>query len=226
MELIAAILTGFILLAVLGIIIAFSPTLIITQIGILTRSRAAARNNTAFILGITSAIVLLLLIALLGIDPAYKLQLPSTRVFIRTIPLVDIIIGMLLVFNGYRLRDAKPPRPTAPKHYGVGAKSLYSFGLIKMASSLSSITAILIAARYIKTVSQGPAMLLLTSMWLIIVAVAPFVLLGALQRYKPHLFAKIQRTSDRTAALNWRRLISVALIFLGCYFLVIGITNW
>ena len=229
MELLGAILVSLLLISALGIVIAFSPTLVITELTILTRSKSPVVQSTAFIAGIGLAVSLFSLGALLLINPSNQITLPSTHDIIKSLPIADILAGSMLIFVSTRLLQAKL-NETVRKHSFnpnklLTAKALFWFGFIKMGTSLSSIAAIILAARYIMTSQHAGTLQFASVLWLTAVAVLPFILILLLQQYRPESFTKIQNVSDRALSLNWRRLVAFVFAAAGCYFVLAGTLN-
>jgi hypothetical protein len=230
MDLLGAILTTVAFISILGIIVAFSPTLVITELTILTRSKNAVLQTIAFIAGIALAVTLFCLVAMVFVEPSKQITLPSTRDVVSSVPILDVLIGIVLLVAAFRVLRPNP-KPTA-KSLGfkpeklLSTKTLFWFGFIKMATSLSSIAAILLASRFIMT-SVGTGTLQVASvLWLIAVTIFPFVLILLLKQYRPTSFAKIQNASDRAVNLNWRRVIAFVLAVVGCYFVLSGLVHF
>lgn len=232
MEAIIVLLTIIVGLAVLGIIIAFSPTLILTEIAVLTRSKKPFIHTVALISGISVPILLFSLAALTFVDPQTSYQLPSTRQVIGGIPLFDVLIGMVLIFTGIHLFKPRPNNEKAAKTSKINSEKMFSsktlfwFGLIKMATSLSSIAAILIGVRYIKSLLGGEAVVQTVALfWMVAVSILPFLLIASMSRYFPKTFSRIKLTSDKVVGYNWRLIACAVMIGAGVIFIAAGIIN-
>lgn len=229
MHVLSVLLSTLALISIMGIVIAFSPTLVVTELTILTRSKKPVLQSIAFIMGIALAVTLFCLVALVLIDPNKDINVPSTREIIRGIPLTDIVVGIILIVVSRRI--ARPnSKPKVKEHRFkpeklLSTRTLFWFGFIKMATSLSSIAAIILAAQFINTSVNGGTLRLASVLWLIAVALFPFVLILLLKQYRPLTFGKIQSASDWAINLNWRRVIAIALLASGGYFIIIGALN-
>lgn len=231
MQPLQALIVSLAIIAVLGIVIAFSPTLFITELAILTRSKRPVIQSIAFITGISLAVLLFCVVALVLIEPTHQFTVPSTREIIRSVPLADMVAGVLLLVVGTKLLQPAIIETKAPKQQSLGAelfktKTLFWFGFIKMATSLSSIAAIILATRFIMTSVATGGMRAASVAWLVVVAVFPFVLILLWQQYWPERFAKIQRASDRAIGVNWRRILAIAMVATGGYFIINGLLHW
>lgn len=231
MHLVVLFVGTLLLVSILGIIIAFSPTLLITELAVLTRSKRPGLQTLVLITGIASAITLFCLIAVLFVDPSHSIRIPSTREIVRNVPVLDGIVGILLIIISLKLLRPSPlavPLSERGKSASINmsSKALYLFGFIKTATSLSTIAAILVAARLIKTSLSTSGLQFMAVVWLIAFAILPFVLIIILRNGKPEVFHKLQALSDRAASLNWRKLASIVLLLLGTYFIVNSIVHW
>lgn len=215
-------------MAFLGIVIAFSPTLILTEIAILTRSKEPFLHTLSLISGIAVSVTLFSLATVLFVDPAKVIELPTTTDMLGTVPLMDIAAGILLATIGLRLLRPAGVQDHAPKqssHYTMKPKTLFLFGFIKMSTSLSSVAAIIIASRFIMTYYTFNTAQFAAILWLIGISLLPYILLIAAKLYRPQLFSKIQHASDRVNTLDLRRVLAGALLVASISFLMIGIKN-
>ena len=228
MDALVLLIGSIIILALLGIIIAFSPTLIITEVAILTRTKKPLVPTTLLIAGIALSVTVFSLITILFIDPTKEIAIPSTREILQLIPVIDMLIGLLLAIAGIKL--LRPVHEAAEfserrLEYTMSHKTVFWFGFIKMSTSLSSIAAILFASRYIKTYYSDEPVQIAALLWVIVIAVLPFVLLVAAKLYRPQMFGKIQNASDRVNKLDWRRLIAGAMLLGSISFLLLGVRS-
>lgn len=227
-ELLIFLVLSFIVLALLGIVIAFSPTLFVTEIAVLTRSKEPFYHTLFLILGIASSVTMISLLALLCIDPRAEIVLPSSNELLSMIPLTDILIGILLLFTGLRLLRPPGEHTKSTKTYSqyvASPKTLFWFGFIKMSTSLSSLAAIIFASRFIKTYYSFNTAQFAAVLWLVAISLLPFILLIVAKQYRPQIFSKIQHSSDRATTFNWRRIIAGVVLLASIWFMVIGIKN-
>lgn len=228
MEVITLIVGSIIVLALLGIIIAFSPTLLLTELAILTRSKQPFFHTLFLILGIAVSVTLISLLALFFIDPHNEIVIPSKSNLLGSVPIADIVVGILLAILGMRLLRVTPETettPTSPVEFTMSNKTLFWFGFIKMSTSLSSLVAIIFASRIIKTYYTFNTAQFAAAVWLICISIVPFVLLILAKLYRPQLFGKIQHTSDKVSTLNWRRIFAGTILLASIWFMIIGLRN-
>lgn len=216
-------------LIILGIIVAFSPTLILTQVAILTRSKRPILDSAALISGILVPIVIYGALAYLFVDQITTFQLPSPRTTIASLPFIDVLAGVLLLIAGLRLRRPRQAQRAAAEaeqpHKLMSPKALFAFGLIKMATSLSSIAAILIGVQFIESYITGNVWQAMALIGFMVISIFPFLLIASLQAYFPHVFQRVKSSSDRVAQLDWISILSWMLILAGTGFVASGLLN-
>lgn len=224
MELITAFLYIVLALLFLGVIIAFSPTLVITELAILTKSKNPLIHTLAFIAGVALPVLILAALSLILVDPYQKIDIPSLDEEIGPTPLLDLAAGGLFMFGGLKLLKSSPNKTSRfDPNKLLSTKTLFWFGAIKMATSVSSLAAILYAARFLKTNTTEPLQQFAGLLWLLAVTLTPFILIAFSKRFSPKSFDRIQKFSDKVSELNWRRLIALAMVILGIALVISGI---
>lgn len=226
MESIEAVLYITLALLVLGVLLAFSPTIIITEIAVLTKSNKPFLHSLCLMAGVATPITLFGIFAVAFIDTTARIPIPSTRHILDILPILDVFIGVLFIIGGMQLRkDAEKPRlHSATKDVTVFTSSkLYWLGCIRTATRLSGVAAILLAAQLIKQNSSSGVYSLIGVAWLVIVALAPLIFLLMLQRSDSKYFAKITTYSNKVASLSWRKIISYIIIIIGILMIFYGI---
>lgn len=216
-------------LVILGIIVAFSPTLIFTEVTVLTQSKRPFIDTVALISGIMVPIVVYGALAFLFVDQATGFQNPFTHSSIASLPIVDVLAGLLLLGAGLRLHRPRRIRrreveAAAPKKL-LDTRALFIFGLIKMATSFSSIAAIMIGVQFIESYIRHGALQAVALLCFLLISIFPFLLIASLQAYSPETFARVKSSSDRVARLDWIMILSWVFLLAGAYFMVIGVLS-
>lgn len=218
---ILTIIVAFLLIIVLGVITAFSPTLFFTELAILTRSKNAFRQTVIFLCGIATPIVLLVILYTLVLNPSesYTLQieLPTVKQVVSAVPLLTLLVGLLCIGAGIKLRffrkrdkAAKPPRINIMR-----SGLLYWFGCLHMGLSLSTVAGVLVSIHVIKILLPSATLQTIAFVWLIAMVMLPFITIMALYFFWPKTFTRIQAASDRLAAFNYYPLASYTFTILG-----------
>lgn len=218
MEQLAALILVILALTILGMIVAFSPTLVVTEVTVLLKSKNPFWHTVALISGISVAIVIFSIVATVVTDPSQSISIPHRERSIKTLPFIDFILGSALIFLGVKYLN----RPKRIKHNPrfkpenlLSTKTLFWFGLVKMFTSISSIFAIILAARIVKSSLGHSATQFVAISWLIVVSLLPFILIAAAKVYRPELFMLLQENYKRLAPKNLRKFVCILAIFAG-----------
>lgn len=218
-------------LTLLGAVVAFSPTLVITEFGVLIKSKKPFIHVVSLILGISVAIFVFSFLAVSFIDSNTTINFPETRKSIKLEALVDIILGVALVIFGIKslTKSVGPDGVQKKSKFSLDnlmtSKKLFLFGLIKMATSVSSLLAILVAAKFVKTFLPNPPSQIVATIWLVAVSVAPFVLIASLKFVKPRLFLNIQNKFKIAPFVRFKKIIFIACVALGIVFILYGFSK-
>lgn len=212
-----------------GAIVSFSPTLFLTELAILTRSKRPLIHTIAFMAGISIPIILYIALAVVITDAGNNFTIPNTREVIGSLPIVSIIAGILLFSSGLRLKtdrkvanESEEVTKESPERL-FRTKTLFWFGLIKMGTSLSSIAAILLGVSFIKSFVTRGVFQAVALIWFVVISLLPFLSIAGLKRYAPKTFARLQKSSDRITDFNWLKVLRWVLLASGIYLITYGV---
>lgn len=214
-------------LIALGLIVGFSPTLYITQVGILTRGRRPLRQSALLMAGVASAAVLLALFSDV-IQPAVLLSYTHNALLIVTAEQwFDYVLGAAFVLIGF-YHIVTPPRakPRTKKPTGSAATSLYVFGLIKTLFSVSGFAALLLGTRLITELAGRLTVQLMLFSVLLAAVVLPFAGLLLLHTHRPQTFHRLNNLLERAATYNYRTLAGAALCVIGASLIMLQFIVW
>jgi hypothetical protein len=230
MEQLLTIISLIVLLALLGIIVAFSPTLVLTEITVLLKSKKPVVHVMALISGIALAVAIVTSVAVTLLQPSTEINIPVLRDSMRGGPFIDLLIGILLcVIGWYGLRriashqEKKPSKLSAENL--LTTKKLFFFGLAKMATSVSSIIAIVFAARFIKEVTRSSLSQFAAGLWLVAIAVTPFVILALMYYLRPSSFDLLQDKLRQSKSANVQYIVFSLCIALGAALILLAILH-
>jgi hypothetical protein len=213
-------------LLVLGVLLAFSPTIILTEIAVLTKSKKPFLYSVFFIAGVAAPILLFGAIAVLFIDPSSNFTIPQTKHILKILPVLDVLIGILFIIAGIQVgkkRSHQAKKEITADDVIFSTGKLFWFGFLRTATRLSGLAAILLAAQLIKQNLDTGISTVVSLVWLVIIAITPLVVLLLLQRSDSKYFVKIASYSDKVASLSWRKIISIGLIVVGTGMILYGI---
>jgi hypothetical protein len=211
-----------IVLLFLGLIVAFSPTIVFTELAVILKSKRPILASIALIAGVGVALISLVIISIIIFNPSQQIDIPSTREVLKLVPLLDIVAGILLIWGSRRYSVNKQTKSGTSGNV-LGPKSLFWFGLIKMLTSLSTLGAIIIAVRLLETHVASGFWLIIATAWLLIVAMLPFVILVLIKLFKPEKLIKLENASKKMDTINWRQLFSKLMLWLGILLIVYGL---
>lgn len=214
-----------------GIVVSFSPTLFVTEVAILTRSKRPFLHTLAFLAGIAIPLVVYIALALSITQTNQEFQIPTTREIIGSLPIVSMLAGILLVGAGLRIRAnqhlTQPNQKKAKEHPEkiFHTKALFWFGLIKMGTSLSSIAAILLGVSFIQSFVTRGAFQTVALLWFLAISLLPFIGLASLKRYAPKTFGRLQKSSDKIASYDWLKVLRWVFLASGVYLIVYALLS-
>ncbi len=213
-------------LIALGLAVGFSPTLYITQVGILTRGQHPLRQSALLIAGVASAVVLLALFSDI-VQPAVLFSYTHDVLLTVTAERwFDYVFGAVFILTGLYYVHI-PPKPQHPKKpAGSATTSLYVFGLIKTMFSASGFAALLLGTRLIKELTDHLTMQLLLFSTLLSAAALPFAGLLLLHMHRPHTFSRLNRLLERAATYNYRTFAGMVLCAIGASLITLRLVVW
>lgn len=218
-EMLAAIFLIIIVIFLLAVFVAFSPTLIITEIGVLLKSRTPLKHAIFLICGISLSIFILVFASIYFIEPSSKIDFSKDYSF-ELGNLFDLILGIfLIVFGVIKLKDIDKPKVPAKKRFTtekiLTSKKLFMFGFFKMATSVSSLLAILLAGRFINSFLEQSYMKSIAGLLLFALSLSPFIAIGLVRFLRPDIFDKLNIKFKKAPFARWKNLIFVSCIVIG-----------
>lgn len=218
-------------LLVYGIVVSFSPTLFVTEVAILTRSKRPFIHTIAFLAGIAVPLVVYIFLAISITQTNQEIQIPSVREIIGSLPIVTMLAGILLVGAGLRMQTGKQiadsTQEKSKEHPEklFDTKALFWFGLIKMGTSLSSIAAILLGVSFVQSFVTRGALQAMALIWFLAVSLLPFVGIASLKRYSPKTFSRLQKSSDKVSSFDWLKVLRWVFLASGVYLIAYSLMN-
>jgi len=210
----------------LGVILGLSPTLLLTYVLLLTKSQRPIWLSIFLIAGVATPILTLSLLSFWFIDPTAQIEVPKVRQIITIVPVIDIIIGTVLMFFGIRMLKelyASPSdKPYKAQSMVFTPKNVYFYGVVRTITRVSALGIMLVAGQLINKKSDGPYAAI-GILWLACVALAPLVGLLILSQKDAKVLHRLQRLSDGLSGKTWQACIASALIFGGALLAIYGI---
>jgi hypothetical protein len=220
---------NFLLITFLGLLIAFSPSLIIVNLLLALKSRQPIRDTLILVAGAAIPLIIIGIVGALLLKPDSALHIRDSIPDINVPPLIELLFGISLI--GYAgVRYFRPPNETT-KHPGMANKtkniitnpgSIFSFGLARSALSFTNLLAVLVICKTIVIYHTRPILAFFALSWAIIVGVAPLLAAPFLYKYHPRVLRRTQARIDRILSHDNAPTINIILIIIGLVFLIHG----
>jgi len=221
-----SLLINLLLLTLLGLLVAFNPTLIVVDLLLVLRSSRPIFNTAILAAGLISSMALLFAIASLFIDPDSQISLRQLNLGIEIPPLIDILAGSLLL--AYALNRSRRTRMSKSTKKGIDIRipekprQLFMFAFIKASISVSNIFAILILAKLAATNNWNPALGAVAVIWLIVVGVIPLAIVAYYHEFKHQSLMTINQRLNAVLSKDIQSILTYALATIGVIFIVSG----
>ena len=218
--------TDLFIVTFLGLLIAFSPMLIVVNLLIVLKSKRPILHAVALILGILSPLILVAGIGFLFINPSTDISLGSISAHFHLPPIIYMVFGASILSLAMR-QALKPPRQFAKvSEFHIPNDNfwaLYGFGFMKSLLSATNLFAILVVVSLIVQSSLNPMFDIIILVWTLAVGMIPFGIVLYLHRFREGFLVKLNKRLNQIIARSLRRLIIVSLYCLGSFFIFKGL---
>ncbi len=214
----------FLELTFLGLFVAFNPLLLASELAIILKSRRPILNAVVLVAGIATPLVLLAIVG--GLIFNESTQVNAFNIKLDLSPLLNIMIGFILVLVGLRLHFfPKPPSEKRLQANELSVGSLYGFAFFRSALSFSSIIGIITATKIIKDATDNYVLVLLGLFWTISVGMIPFFGMIGFSLKRPASIRNLEHRIDPLINRSYKPLVALGCILLGSYLVFSGILN-
>ncbi len=214
----------FIELTFLGLLVAFNPLLLVSELAIILKSKRPLLNAIVLIAGIATPLVLLAIVGGLIFDESTEIR--TFNINIHLSPLLNIVIGFILVLIGLRLQFfPKPAKTKRLQAHQLSLGSLYGFAFFRSALSFSSIIGIITATKIIKDATDNYIVVLLGLFWTISIGMIPFLGMIGFSMKRPDSIKSLESRIDPLMNRSYKPVAIWGCILLGSYLIVIGISS-
>ncbi|HSX53635.1 MAG TPA: GAP family protein [Patescibacteria group bacterium] len=222
----------FVLISIAGLLIAFSPMLIITDLLIVLKSKRPLLHTVVLLGSVALPLLLLSLVAAIFIKPDSDISLRGLAEKISLPPLVDILIGItLIIYAIKRFRRFKYHSPDSVKTAKIGKAPpsklmpLFMFGFFKTLLSVTNIFAILFVTKLITSNKLDPLLALLILFWTIAVGIIPFLIIIYYQKNRRQYLIRLQNKIDNILTDNIQLYLMIGLGALGTAIACFGLVQ-
>lgn len=226
MNLLTIIIT-FLELTFFGLLIAFNPLLLVSELAIVLRSKQPIFHALVFAVGAITPLVLIGVVGSFMFNEQTQVQ--SFDISIRLSPVLDFLIGTCLALIGIRIlmftRKSAPKKSarTSKKAHSSSVISLFAFAFFRSAMSFTSIIGIVAATKVLKSTTDNYLWILLGLFWAISVGVSPFVGLIGYSVKRPDSVRALEQRIDPFLNKDYRPLLGWISLVVGGYFLLVSL---
>ena len=218
------------ILTFLGLMIAFSPLLIMVNMIIVLTNKRPILNALVLIAGVAAPLLLIAILAQAFIDPSDTFSLGSIVEKIQLPALIDILLGVSLLALGLKRAASYKNDGTPPGHIDLqpptdNLRSLFAFGFFKSLLSATNIFAILFVIKLTKVNNLSPALGLLALFWTIAIGLVPLFMALYYHEFRPERLKQLNRRLNDILSTNIQLIIVIASLSAGAYFLLTGISH-
>lgn len=229
-DILVAIVGYTVLLISVGLVASFSPTLYVTQVGILSRSNHPKRHGLTLLAGVLAGITVAALL--------FEFIQPDTiRTFLSDafntiVTNQDFYLGFGLLFGGaalwclLRRKPADKPKKKSTNKKAATASGIFSFAFAKILVSITALTATFLAIRILNTIELPTAIrLLIFPVFLTGVSVPYLGALWARLGHRKDLFKHLQKFSERISEYNYRLILGIVFAVASGLFLLAALIS-
>jgi hypothetical protein len=223
------IITDVFLITILGMLVAFSPMLIIISMVLVLKSSRPILNTVILMAGYILSLFLLFIFASLLIDPNSDISLRKIKSDLDLPAIVDIIAGLTLVGWASKkytsLKGARSPKklndfkiPEKPLH-------LFGFGFAKALLSATNLFAVLILAKVVTEKNWSIAQGVVAILWLLVVGIMPLLAIVYYHEFKNEKLLSINNRLNSAMDHDKDMILTYALAIVGMVFVLSGVVG-
>ncbi|HEY4964604.1 MAG TPA: GAP family protein [Candidatus Saccharimonadales bacterium] len=226
---IVGLIVNLFVLTFLGLLIAFSPMLIIVNMVIVLTTKRPIWNALILTAGVVTPLILIAILAEIFIGPHTSISISSISAKIQLPSIIDLLFGITLIivalkraytYKQEEVHQVKSLTPPSDK-----PKSLFIFGFLKSLLSVTNIFAILLVVQITKTYNRMPIVNVLGLFYTILIGIIPLMLIIYYRQYRPGSLAKMNQKLDNLLKTNIQLFIVILLLLFGVYFIISGVRN-
>ncbi len=218
---------GFFLLTLLGILIAFNPSLIIVNFLVVLKSKRPLRDALILISGVMIPLLLIAVIASFWLEPDSAFDLRGFSSKLKIPPVIDLIFGLALLIyaSSIRFRQRRPATKKSRANLISKPASIFGFAFLRSCLSITNLLAALVIAKILVVSDPSPLAFILGIAWAFFIGATPLLAAPYMQKYQPDRVQRARVYIDRIWYGDHSSLISIALAIIGLGFLVHGALN-
>jgi hypothetical protein len=216
---------NILLITMLGLLIAFSPMLVLVNVLVVLKSQRPILRTTVLMAGMALPLIVIALLAAMFLEPTSEISLRGLSEKISIPPIFDLLLGLWLVsLAAKRWRYTKihgTPKKTSTlisKKPPDKLSELFMFAFFKSILSVTNIFAILALANYLTVHSIPQPFATLAVIWVILIGLVPFLIILYYYFFKHDMLDILDKQVDKLLSRNIDFAITIGLLAAGIFF--------
>lgn len=214
----------------LGLFVAFNPSLIALNFYIVLKSKQPLRDTLYLVCGVAIPWILVALAAYFWLDAQSTSHLRDHLAGVDIPPLIDTLFGFALIsYAGHRAYRARQPK-TAKSAFTERASriimsptSIFTFAIARSALGITHLLAIVVVARLALQNNIRPVLAVLGLAMVIVIGLAPLLAAPFFYLKKPEYLNSFQSLPERPFMQRLSGIANILLTALGIWFIVYGV---
>jgi len=225
-------LLNFFLITLLGLLIAFSPMIVVVNVLVVLKSKRPILRTVILMAGMAAPLLIVAGLAALFLDANTQVSLRGLNERINIPPLINLAFGLWVIVLGLRRikysNNNRGPKKTANlimKHPPDKYSALFWFAFIKSSLSVTNLFAILLVSKLVIANKVTQPLATIAILWAILIGLVPF---GVILYFYFFKHERLEHLSDQVDGLlnrNLDRAINLGLLILGGAFSVSGVIH-
>lgn len=219
------IIANFLLITLLGLLIAFSPVIIAVNTFVVLKSNRPLIQTLVLMAGVAAPLLIVALLASNFIDPNNTIKFGDVASKIKIPPVIYLALGLWLIIVAlmrwrYTYVHKKPKRLTnfAAQHPPDKLSALFGFAFVKSALSVTNLFAILVVCELIITHAYKQPLAGLIILWAIVIGLLPFGIILYLFFYRHEKLQSLNVRIDSFLNRDLDFAINLILVVVGTIF--------
>jgi hypothetical protein len=226
---IGEVILNFILITLLGLLIAFNPSLIVLNFFLVLKSKTPVRDTLMLTAGVLIPLIIVSLIFVFWLKPDSSFDIGGLFSNIKIPPLIDLIFGLSLItyaslrYSRRRLHAAHQSAiSNKAKQLIASPSSIFSFGLIRSSLSITNLLAVAVICKTIVLSDARPIVGVLFLVYGLAIGMMPLLAPTYLYKYTPRSLERFRNLIDNMLARDISMLVTIILAIVGLGFLIHG----
>ena len=223
---------NFLLVTILGLLIAFSPMLVIVNVLVVLKSKRPILRTIVLMAGIVLPLVIIAYLGLTFIDASSHVSLRGLNEKISIPPAINLLFGAWLLGlaakrYSYVQTHKAPKKPSSLKIKNPPDKllNLFIFAFLKSTLSVTNLFAMLAITQLVIINSVKQPSLTLAIIWAILIGLIPFGIILYSYYFRHEQLEKLSAQIDALSRRNLDAVINLALATVGGFFFINGLIH-